>query len=115
MHSSVRPIHSPLGNLIFLSRWLQAPLYVGLIIAQVVYVYRFLVELWHLIAFAVLDHAAPASVPASVVDTETIVMLTVLGLIDVVMISNLADPGQHQGDERVVHHRLLLHRQQLVA
>jgi uncharacterized protein (TIGR00645 family) len=88
MYSSSRTPH-PLGNIIFLSRWLQAPLYVGLIIAQVVYVYRFLVELWHLIAFAVLDHAAPASVPASVTDTETIVMLTVLGLIDVVMIANL--------------------------
>jgi uncharacterized protein (TIGR00645 family) len=89
MNHSVRQSNAPLGNLIFLSRWLQAPLYLGLIVAQVVYVYRFLVELWHLIAFAVLEHAAPASVPASVTDTETIVMLTVLGLIDVVMIANL--------------------------
>jgi uncharacterized protein (TIGR00645 family) len=84
-----RSTSSPLANLIFLSRWLQAPLYVGLIIAQVVYVYRFLVELWHLIGFAVLGHTPPASVPAGVHDTETIVMLTVLGLIDVVMIANL--------------------------
>jgi uncharacterized protein (TIGR00645 family) len=89
MPSSIRPSNSPLGNLIFLSRWLQAPLYVGLIIAQVVYVYRFLVELWHLIGFAVFGHTPPASVPAAVQDTETIVMLTVLGLIDVVMIANL--------------------------
>ncbi len=89
MPSSERSSYAPLGNLIFLSRWLQAPLYLGLILAQVVYVYRFLVELWHLIAFAVLGHAAPASVPAGVHDTETIVMLTVLGLIDVVMIANL--------------------------
>ena len=80
---------SPLGDLIFLSRWLQAPLYLGLIIAQVVYVYRFILELWHLIGFAVLDHVPPASVPVGVHDTETIVMLTVLGLIDVVMIANL--------------------------
>ncbi|CAM2850754.1 TIGR00645 family protein [Rariglobus hedericola] len=80
---------SPLADLIFLSRWLQAPLYVGLIVAQVVYVYRFLVELWHLIGFAVLGHLPPSSVPAGVNDTETIVMLTVLGLIDVVMIANL--------------------------
>ena len=78
-----------LSRLIFLSRWLQAPLYVGLIIAQAVYVYRFLVELWHLIGFAVLGHAAPASVSQGVTDTETIVMLSVLGLIDVVMIANL--------------------------
>jgi uncharacterized protein (TIGR00645 family) len=81
---------SPLADLIFLSRWLQAPLYVGLIVAQVVYVYRFLLELWHLIGFAVLGDAPPASVHAGGShDAETIVMLTVLGLIDVVMIANL--------------------------
>lgn len=83
------PSRSALGSLIFLSRWLQAPLYLGLIIAQTVYVYRFLVELWHLIGFALLGHAPPASVAVEVKDTETIVMLTVLGLIDVVMIANL--------------------------
>lgn len=89
MSSDSRKASSPLADLIFLSRWLQAPLYIGLIIAQIVYVYRFLVELWHLIGFAVLGHTPPASVPSSVQDTETIVMLTVLGLIDVVMIANL--------------------------
>lgn len=65
-----------LGNLIFFSRWLQAPLYVGLILAQMVYVYHFMVELWHL-----FEKAAHI--------TETAIMLTVLGLIDVVMIANL--------------------------
>jgi uncharacterized protein (TIGR00645 family) len=65
-----------LGSLIFLSRWLQAPLYFGLILAQGVYVYHFVVELWHLI-----QEAARI--------TETDIMLTVLGLIDVVMIANL--------------------------
>jgi len=88
MESSTRSLRS-LGSLIFLSRWLQAPLYLGLIVAQVVYVWRFLVELWHLIGFALFGHAAPASVPAAVVDPETVIMLTVLGLIDVVMIANL--------------------------
>ena len=78
----------PLGNFIFLSRWLQAPLYLGLIVAQTVYVYRFILELWHLIGFALFHHAAPASVPKGV-DDETTVMLIVLGLIDVVMIANL--------------------------
>ena len=81
------PSKNALGSLIFLSRWLQAPLYLGLIIAQGVYVYRFLVELWHLIGFALLGHPAPASIAAR--DAETVVMLTVLGLIDVVMIANL--------------------------
>ncbi|HMJ91863.1 MAG TPA: TIGR00645 family protein [Candidatus Acidoferrum sp.] len=83
------PSRSTLASFIFLSRWLQAPLYVGLIIAQSVYVCRFLVELWHLIAFALFGHAAPRSVPTDVKDTEVIVMLLVLGLIDVVMIANL--------------------------
>ena len=78
-----------LGRFIFFSRWLQAPLYLGLIIAQAVYVYRFLVELSHLIGFALLGHAPPDSVPDKVVDPETVVMLSVLGLIDVVMIANL--------------------------
>lgn len=65
-----------IGSFIFLSRWLQAPLYFGLIVAQCVYVYHFLVELVHLIR-----HAAGIK--------ETEIMLTVLGLIDVVMIANL--------------------------
>ncbi len=65
-----------LGNIIFLSRWLQAPLYLGLIVAQGVYVYHFLIELWHLIQHTVTI-------------TEVEIMLTVLGLIDVVMIANL--------------------------
>ena len=40
----------PVPMLIFGSRWLQLPLYVGLIIAQGVYVVLFLKELWHLFA-----------------------------------------------------------------
>ncbi len=70
------PWHQTLGNLIFLSRWLQAPLYFGLIVAQGVYVYHFMIELWHLFQRTVRI-------------TETEIMLTVLGLIDVVMIANL--------------------------
>ncbi len=66
----------PLESLIFGSRWLQAPLYVGLIVAQAVYVYHFGVELTHLVAKS-----------GSLSDTE--IMLIVLGLIDVVMIANL--------------------------
>lgn len=62
--------------LIFFSRWLQAPLYLGLILAQGVYVYKFMVELVHLVSDAA--HL-----------TEVQVMLIVLGLIDVVMIANL--------------------------
>jgi uncharacterized protein (TIGR00645 family) len=66
----------PIPRLIFASRWLQLPLYLGLIVAQVVYVYLFLKELLHLVM-------TTATV------TELQAMLIVLGLIDVVMISNL--------------------------
>src|SRR5438132_7217588 len=66
----------PIPLLIFSSRWLQLPLYIGLIVAQGVYVVLFLKELWHLFA-----HSFDFS--------EQQIMLAVLGLIDVVMISNL--------------------------
>ena len=66
----------PLPQLIFGSRWLQLPLYLGLIVAQGVYVILFLKELWHLVLGATRFN-------------EQEIMLVVLGLIDVVMISNL--------------------------
>lgn len=72
MHRSIHRMES----FIFASRWLQAPLYVGLIVAQGVYVFKFLRELLHLVT----DASAM---------TETQIMLIVLGLIDVVMIANL--------------------------
>ena len=74
--SANRPPLSPLSTLIFASRWLQLPLYLGLIVAQCVYVFLFGKELWHLISH-------------SVSMGEQQIMLIVLGLIDVVMISNL--------------------------
>jgi len=65
-----------LARFIFFSRWLQAPLYFGLIIAQLIYVIHFFIELTHL-----------------VVQTPTLkeaeIMMKVLTLIDVVMIANL--------------------------
>ena len=74
-----------LEKTIFASRWLQAPLYVGLIVAQGVYVYQFFVELWHL-----LHSAVTQTLPAGTQhDMSTHIMLMVLGLIDVVMIANL--------------------------
>ncbi|MEV0998044.1 TIGR00645 family protein [Nonomuraea sp. NPDC050202] len=66
------------GYVMFLSRWIQVPLYLGLIVAQVVYVWRFLAELLHLAHLGFGGHPP-----------ETTVMLIVLGLVDVVMISNL--------------------------
>ncbi|MEY2784860.1 MAG: hypothetical protein RL277_1067, partial [Planctomycetota bacterium] len=38
-----------LEKLIFGSRWIQAPLYVGLTVAGVIYAYKFAEHLWHMI------------------------------------------------------------------
>src|SRR3990167_2521385 len=65
-----------LSTVLFGSRWLQVPLYLGLIVAQCVYVVQFMFELEHLVLGAMNL-------------TEESIMLIVLGLIDVVMISNL--------------------------
>ena len=88
----------PLPSLIFASRWLQLPLYLGLIVAQAVYVGYFMIELWHLVEAALGNKDAlqalvdsigyKTSAPVGSLN-ETIIMLVVLALIDVVMISNL--------------------------
>jgi uncharacterized protein (TIGR00645 family) len=107
---------APLSNFIFWSRWLQMPLYIGLIVAQGVYVFHFWVELVHLVEAVfgnqdalrqladsvgykvvpiaaengkALLNAAGQVMYKPLVLNETIIMLVVLALIDVVMISNL--------------------------
>ena len=74
--STTRGAMRPMSTILFGSRWLQLPLYLGLIVAQAVYVFHFMVELSHLVAK--VPHLGEADI-----------MLIVLGLIDVVMISNL--------------------------
>ncbi|MGW1542926.1 IS21-like element helper ATPase IstB [Streptomyces sp. NPDC002309] len=76
--SAPSPPSTTLGYALFATRWLQAPLYFGLVAAQGVYVYKFFNELWALILRCVTGQA-----------TETYVMLAVLKLVDVVMIANL--------------------------
>jgi uncharacterized protein (TIGR00645 family) len=110
-HKSPSPAKlSGLPAFIFASRWLQLPLYLGLILAQAVYVYHFWVELVHLIEAAFGSQTALAQLVTSIgykavaikdaagtvigfepikALNETIIMLVVLALIDVVMISNL--------------------------
>jgi len=66
----------PLAQIIFLSRWLQVPLYVGLIFVQGIYAYRFIIEVYELLLKA---NAL----------TETELLMSVLVLIDIVLISNL--------------------------
>ena len=87
-----------LASLIFATRWLQLPLYLGLIVAQCVYVFHFWVELVHLVEAVFGDKDALAQLISSIgyksdvqitALNETIIMLVVLALIDVVMISNL--------------------------
>jgi uncharacterized protein (TIGR00645 family) len=87
-----------LPNLIFASRWLQMPLYLGLILAQGVYVWHFFLELYHLVMAAFGSQADVAALVKSIGYksdvaitslNETVIMLVVLALIDVVMISNL--------------------------
>ena len=88
----------PLPSLIFASRWLQLPLYLGLIVAQAIYVWLFWQELYYLVMAAFGDAGALSHILDSVTvegavrpekPNETVIMLVVLGLIDVVMISNL--------------------------
>jgi len=65
-----------LENIIFASRWIQAPLYVGLIVAGILYAYKFAEHLWHMIhGIQSLD--------------ETMIMLGVLTLVDITMVANL--------------------------
>ena len=64
------------AHFIFASRWLQLPIYLGLIVAQGIYAYKFLKSLWHLVTnLGIMD--------------ENTIMMAVLNLIDVVMIANL--------------------------
>ena len=88
----------PIATFIFASRWLQLPLYLGLIAAQAVYVYHFWVELVHLLEAAFGSKPALEALITSigyktefqiVSLNETVIMLVVLALIDVVMITNL--------------------------
>jgi uncharacterized protein (TIGR00645 family) len=88
----------PVPRFIFASRWLQLPLYIGLIVAQGVYVFHFLVELLHLVEAVFGSQTALQALVSSIgykTDVtltslnETVIMLVVLALIDVVMISNL--------------------------
>jgi uncharacterized protein (TIGR00645 family) len=79
-------------KLIFASRWLQLPLYLGLIVAQVVYVFLFIEELIHLVELLWNPGAIDATVQRLGIaerNKETVIMIIVLSLIDVVMISNL--------------------------
>ena len=95
-HTGHRPAYlRTLGSMIFFSRWLQAPLYIGLIVAQGIYVYQFFLELSHLIHDVIQGKVVLVANAAGVMEevvkpiTEQQIMIAVLGMIDVVMIANL--------------------------
>lgn len=75
-HQPSNAIEHAFEAVVFASRWIQAPLYAGLIVAELLYAYKFLVELWEMVA-----HIHKMD--------ETVFMLGVLGLIDVTMVANL--------------------------
>ena len=69
-------IEKYIEKFIFWSRWLQMPVYLGLIVASIMYAGKFMVQLWHLVSgFSVM--------------TENMIMLSILGLIDISMVINL--------------------------
>ena len=65
-----------IAKIIFASRWLQVPIYLGLIVTLAIYSYKFIKGFWALV------------INVNEMDSNTI-MLGVLNLIDVVMIANL--------------------------
>jgi len=65
-----------LERIIFSSRWIQAPLYAGLILGGMLYTYKYLVELIHL--FTSINEIS-----------ETVLMLGILTLVDITMVANL--------------------------
>ena len=64
------------SNLILFSKWFQLPLYLGLILGGCLYTYRYLVELVHL------------SIHINSI-TESVLMMGILNLVDIVMVANL--------------------------
>lgn len=76
LHTPSNALEHAFESVVFASRWIQAPLYAGLIVAELLYAYKFLVELWEMVT-----HIHKME--------ETVFMLGVLGLIDVTMVANL--------------------------
>lgn len=72
----MKRIENFLEQFIFFSRWMQLPIYLGLIIASLVYAFKFFIQLHHLIfEFQIMN--------------ENTILLSVLGLIDISMVINL--------------------------
>jgi uncharacterized protein (TIGR00645 family) len=77
---SHNPAERFIERIVFTSRWLQAPMYIGLVLGAVIYEYKFLEELWHM--FHGVWHGDHKM-------SEEAVMLSVLTLVDMIMVANL--------------------------
>ncbi|MFV0378114.1 MAG: TIGR00645 family protein [Mangrovibacterium sp.] len=76
MQKGIKKAENVIEQFIFWSRWIQLPVYVGLIVASLVYVVKFMKELVHLIGNFSDMH-------------ENLILLSVLGLVDISMVVNL--------------------------
>jgi uncharacterized protein (TIGR00645 family) len=72
----LRAFEKVIETLIFWSRWIQAPLYAGLIVGGILYAYKFTTELIHM------------CMEIQTI-TEAELMLGVLTLVDITMVANL--------------------------
>jgi uncharacterized protein (TIGR00645 family) len=72
----LKPAEHLIEVAIFGSRWLLMPMYLGMIVAQGTYTWKFLMDLWHLV------HTAGTS-------NEVLFLQGVLQLIDMLMVANL--------------------------
>lgn len=73
---AIKKIEDIFEKIIFASRWIQAPIYGGLIVGACLYTYKFLVELIHLCATVGTI-------------SEEVLMLGILTLVDITMVLNL--------------------------
>ena len=72
----MKKIENALEQFIFFSRWIQLPVYIGLIVASLFYAIKFMIMLWKLVTqFGMMN--------------ENTILLSVLGLIDISMVINL--------------------------
>jgi uncharacterized protein (TIGR00645 family) len=72
----MKKLEHSLELFVFASRWIQVPMFIGLILAQGVYAYRFLIDLVKLFPMVNGKHSED-------------LLLGVLGLVDMLMVANL--------------------------
>ena len=74
---------------IFASRWLLAPLYIGLIAGQICFSVTFFEGLWHLGHGVFTGHVVDPVTKELIAFDERLVVTALLGLVDMIMVANL--------------------------